>query len=161
VHHPVGEEKRIAVATVPISPNSVAFAAISPPVAIGDGLFVDFYASVSRLFLSGPLDRRWLVNATVRSTKAQQTGLLGFGADRKFVLEASTAMLVNRYVAVGMEYKAKPDLLSGLREDDWRDIFVAWFPSKNLTLAVAYVDLGVIAGRKNQNGYFFTLQGQF
>ena len=122
---------------------------------------VDFYASVSRLFLSGPLDRSWLVNATVRSTKAQQTGLLGFGADRKFVLEASTAMLVNRYVAVGMEYKAKPDLLSGLREDDWKDIFVAWFPSKNLTLAVAYVDLGVIAGRKNQNGYFFTLQGQF
>ena len=130
-------------------------------LGIADHNDVDFYASVSRLFLSGPLDRSWLVNATLRSTKAQQTGLLGFGVDRKFVLEASTAMLLNRYVALGMEYKAKPDLLSGLREDDWKDIFVAWFPNKNLTLALAYVDLGSIAGRKNQNGYFFTLQGQF
>ena len=43
VHHPVGEEKRISVATVPISPNSVAFTAISPPVAIGNGLFVEDY----------------------------------------------------------------------------------------------------------------------
>ena len=130
-------------------------------LGIRDQKDVDLYASVSRLFLSGPLDRSWLVNATVRSTKAQQTGLLGFSADRKFVLEGSTAMLLNRYVALGLEYKTKPDELSGLREDDWKDVFVAWFPNKNLTLSVAYVDLGSIAGRKDQNGYFFTLQGQF
>ena len=130
-------------------------------LGITDQKDVDLYASVSRLFLSGPLDRSWLVNATVRSTKAQQTGLLGFSSNRKFVLEGSTAMLLNRHVALGLEYKTKPDELSGLREDDWKDVFVAWFPNKNLTLAVAYVDLGSIAGRKNQNGYFFTLQGQF
>ena len=130
-------------------------------LGIRDQQDVDFYASVSRLFLSGPLDRSWLVNATVRSTKAQQTGLLGFSSNRKFVLEGSTAMLLNRYVALGLEYKTKPDELSGLREDDWKDVFLAWFPNKKLTLAVAYVDLGEIATRKNQNGYFFTLQGQF
>ncbi len=130
-------------------------------MGIRDQKDVDLYASVSRLFLSGPLDRSWLVNATVRSTKAQQIGLLGFSADRKWVLETSTAMLLNRNLALGVEYKTKPDELSGLREDDWKDVFLAWFPNKNLTLAVAYVDLGTIAGRKNQNGYFFTLQGQF
>ena len=130
-------------------------------LGIKDHNDVDLYASVSRLFLSGPLARSWLVNATVRSTKAQQTGLLGFSADRKLVLEASAAMLLNRTLALGVEYKTKPDQLSGLREDDWKDVFLAWFPNKNLTLGVAYVDLGSIAGRKNQNGYFFTLQGQF
>lgn len=130
-------------------------------LGVTDQKDVDVYASVSRLFLSGPLDRSWLVNATVRSTKAQQTGLLGFSSDRKWVFEGSTAMLLNRNLALGMEYKTKPDQIPGLREDDWKDVFLAWFPSKNLTLAVAYVDLGSIAGRKNQNGYFFTLQGQF
>ncbi len=130
-------------------------------LGIGDHKDVDLYASASRLFLSGPLDRSWLVNATVRSTKAQQIGLLGFSAERKFVLEGSAAMLLNRYVAVGMEYRNKPDELDGLSEDAWKDLFIAWFPNKNLTLGVAYVDLGEIAGRKNQNGYFFTLQGQF
>ena len=130
-------------------------------LGIADHKDLDLYASVSRLFLSGPLDRSWLVNATVRSTKAQQIGLLGFSAKRKLVLEGSAAMLLNRNLALGLEYRAKPDELSGLREDAWKDLFVAWFPNKNLTLAVAYVDLGSIAGRKNQNGYFFTLQGQF
>lgn len=130
-------------------------------LGISDQDDVDVYASVSRLFLSGPLDRSWLVNAAVRSTKAQQTGLLGFSADRKFVFEGSAAMLLNRYVALGLEYKTKPDALAGLREDDWKDVFIAWFPNKHLTLGIAYVDLGEIAGRKNQNGYFFTLQGQF
>ncbi len=128
---------------------------------ISDQKDIDLYASVSRLFLSGPIDRSWLVNATVRSTKAQQTGLLGFSADRKFVLEGSTAVLLNRYLALGIEYKTKPDELIGVREDDWKDIFLAWFPNKHLTLGVAYVDLGSLAGHKNQNGYFFTLQGQF
>jgi len=130
-------------------------------LGIRDQKDIDLYASVSRLFLSGPMDRSWLVNATLRSTKAQQTGLLGFSADRKWVLEASTAMLLNRNLALGVEYKTKPDELNGLREDDWKDVFLAWFPNKNLTLAVAYVDLGAIAGRKSQSGYFFTLQGQF
>ena len=130
-------------------------------LGITDQKDVDLYASVSRLFLSGPLDRSWLVNATVRSTKAQQTGLLGFSADRKLVLEGSAAVLLHRTLALGMEYRTKPDQIPGLQEDAWKDVFLAWFPSKNLTLAVAYVDLGSIAGRKNQNGYFFTLQGQF
>ena len=43
VHHPVGEEKRISVATVPLSANSVAFTAITPALAIGNGLFVEDY----------------------------------------------------------------------------------------------------------------------
>ena len=70
-------------------------------------------------------------------------------------------MLLHQTLALGMEYKTKPDQIPGLREDDWKDVFLAWFPNKNLTIAIAYVDLGSIAGRKNQNGYFFTLQGQF
>ncbi len=130
-------------------------------LGIADTRDVDLYASVSRLFLQGPFDRSTLVNATVRSTKAQQTGLLGFSAKRKLVFEGSAALLLSRSLALGLEYKSKPDQLPGLREDAWRDVFLSWFPNKNLTLALAYVDLGAVAGKKNQSGYFFTLQGQF
>ena len=35
-------------------------------------------------------------------------------------------------------------MADGLREDDWKDIFIAWAPSKNLSLTLAWVDLGHI-----------------
>jgi hypothetical protein len=130
-------------------------------LGISDSRDVDLYASVSRLFLSGPFDRSVLLNATARSTKAQQTGLLGFSKKRRLVFEGSAALLLNRSLALGLEYRIKPDQLPGLAEDAWKDVFLSWFPNKNLTLAIAYVDLGSIAGNKNQSGYFFTLQGQF
>jgi hypothetical protein len=40
---------------------------------------VDYYASASKLFLAQSL----LINGTLRMTKANQMGLLGFGGDKK------------------------------------------------------------------------------
>ena len=40
---------------------------------------VEAYFSVTRLFLAGPFDRNWLLNGTLRATRANETGLLGFG----------------------------------------------------------------------------------
>jgi hypothetical protein len=130
-------------------------------IGINDTQDVDFYLSTSRLFLNGPLHRSWLINATARSTKAQQTGLLGFSNRRSLMLELSAAVLLNNTLALGFEFKDKPDQLAGLREDPWQDVFLAWFPNKQLTWGLAYVDLGRVAGRARQRGTFLTFQGQF
>ena len=76
---------------------------------------------------------------------------------------------------VGAEYRfmrnkltqagAAAGLGNGLRSEDWKDIFIAWAPSKNLSLTLAYVDLGVIvpattASRK-QTGYYLSAQVAF
>ena len=52
-----------------------------------------------------------------------------------------------------------------LREDDWKDIFIAWAPSKNVSLTLAYVDLGRIApalvGNRKQTGVYLSTQIAF
>ena len=138
----------------------------------------DFYVSATKLFLGQSL----LVNGTLRATKANQNGLLGYGAtlggneDRYSVQpEFSIGYLVTKNVVVGAEYRfmrnklekagAAAGLGNGLRSEDWKDIFIAWAPSKNLSLTLAYVDLGVIvpattASRK-QSGYYLSAQVAF
>ena len=130
-------------------------------LGVSDRKDVDYTLSVSRLFLDGPFSRNFLLNLGLRSTKAHQIGLLGFGAERETVFEGSAATLINRSLAVGVEFRQKPDTLLGLREQHWRDVFIAWFPNKHFSLALAYVDLGRVANTRAQDGYFFTLQGSF
>ncbi len=54
---------------------------------------------------------------------------------------------------------------AALREDDWKDLFVAWAPSKNVSLTLAYVDLGQVAGalthNKRQAGGYLAVQAGF
>ena len=128
---------------------------------------VDLYASATKLFLASSV----LVNVTVRATRANQNGLLGFGgaasAHRSYEPELSLAWLANRWLAFGVEYRAKPDKLNpsalgaGLCEDDWKDVFVAWAPSKQVSLTLAYVDLGRIVPAvqtRRQGGAYGSLQ---
>jgi hypothetical protein len=121
----------------------------------------DFYLSGTKLLLAQSL----LLNATVRGTKANQMGLLGFGGDKndsyKLQFEGSAALLLNRHLAVGIEYRGKPDNLGFAQEDDWRDVFVAFFPNKNLSITAGYAQLGSIATIKNQNGPYLSVQAAF
>ena len=118
----------------------------------------DFYLAATKLFLAQSL----LLNATVRMTRANQTGILGFGGDRSNAyhpeFEGSAALLLSRHVAVGGEYRTKPDNLRFARESDWYDVFVTWLPAKWVSATLAYVDLGSIATRKNQEGVYASLQ---
>lgn len=127
----------------------------------------DVYVSATKLLLAQGL----LLNATVRATRANQNGLLGFGgtAHRSTRLqpELSIAWLLRRNLAVGAEYRAKPDHLNpsllgeGLKEDDWADLFVAWAPSKHLSLTLAWVDLGRIVPAvvsRRQTGAYLSAQ---
>tara|TARA_R110000796_G_scaffold99731_6_gene208095 strand:+ start:171 stop:998 length:828 start_codon:yes stop_codon:yes gene_type:complete len=118
----------------------------------------DIYIAASKLHLGFINGYNWLWNITARHTKSNQIGLLGFGgADQKqkIQFEASTAILLNRHLAVGVEYRQKPDNLN-LGENHWKDIFVAWFPNKNISLTLAYVDLGSIAAINNQTGWYLS-----
>lgn len=137
------------------------------PGAVGakENRDTEVYVSATKLWLGGLFARNLLSNLTLRSTKANQLGLLGFGGDKSnsqaIVAEASVALLLNRYWAVGVEYREKPNNLSFAEEEDWQDIFVAWFPSKHLSVVAAYADLGSIAGFDNQNAWYISLQGSF
>ncbi|GAC1347682.1 MAG: DUF3034 family protein [Acetobacteraceae bacterium] len=122
---------------------------------------VDVYIAATKLFLNESL----LLNATVRATRANQFGLLGFGGDRQSgysaQFEGSAAYLVNRHLAVGAELRTKPDKLRFAREDNVWDVFAAWFLNKNISATLAYAQLGRIAGERNQGGLYLSLQAGF
>jgi hypothetical protein len=138
----------------------------------------DVYVSATKLFLAQGI----VVNGTLRATKANQNGLLGFGAklggaDNGYEIqpEISVAYLIRNNLAVGFEYRGMPNKLQragnaaglgdGLRGNDWKDVFVAWAPSKNVSLTAAYVDLGRVVpattGGKRQNGVYVSAQFAF
>lgn len=127
----------------------------------------DFYASATKLLLAPGV----LLNATLRATKANQNGLLGFGSARQDSLqlkpEFSAAWLARRDLAIGAEWRAKPDNLNHelgegvLREDAWADVFVAWAPWRQVSLTAAWVDLGHVTPpfvQRRQRGAYLSLQ---
>ena len=125
----------------------------------------DFYLSATKAWLDGPWHRTWLANLTVRATKANELGLLGFGGDLdddySWVAEASLGVFINRHWLVGVEYRQKPNHLSFAEEQDWHDVFIAWFPQKRIAVALAYNNLKSIAGSADQTGVYGSLQVSF
>jgi hypothetical protein len=134
----------------------------------------DVYVSATKLLL----DKGLLLSATVRSTRANQNGLLGFGSaapgrnSRSLQPEFSVAWLLRRDLAIGAEWRRKPDNLhatgraaglgAALREDAWKDVFAAWAPSKHLSFTLAWADLGRvvpgIAQGRRQSGAYLSVQ---
>ena len=134
------------------------------PTAIGArrGSDTDVYLSAAKLWLAGLAGRNVFANVTVRATRANQFGLLGFGGDREssrsVVPEASAAVMLTDRLALGLEYRGKPDNLSAFREQDAGDVFLAWFPHRNFAATIAWAKLGSIAGRAKQEGVYVSLQ---
>jgi hypothetical protein len=123
---------------------------------------VDAYLAASKLYLGAVYGRNVLVNATLQATKANQFGLLGFGGDEnndyQLEPEGSIALMLTDKLFLGTEYRAKPDNLSVFKEQDAKDIFIAWFPIKYLSVTAAYVDLGNIANKLNQETWYISGQ---
>jgi hypothetical protein len=139
---------------------------------------IDVYVSATKLFLGQGV----LVSGTLRATKANQNGLLGFGAtlggaNNQYRLqpEVSVAVLLSKNVALGAEYRKMTNKLEaagqaaglgdGLRAQDWKDLFIAWAPSKHLSLTLAYVDLGTIVpattAKRKQTGTYLSVQAAY
>jgi hypothetical protein len=134
------------------------------PAAVGAqrATGTDVYLAASKLLFNQVAGRNVLLNGTLRATTANQTGLLGFGSasDKhyQFLFEGSAAIFVNYNLAFGIEFKQKPDNLAFAAEQHWRDVFVAWFINKNVSLTGAYVDLGNIAAQGSQTGYYLAME---
>ncbi|MEN3159883.1 DUF3034 family protein [Alkalimonas sp. NCh-2] len=126
---------------------------------------VDAYVAASKVWLDAIAGRNLLLNGTIRATQANQTGLLGFGNTEnqrhQLMFEGSAALLLTHHLAVGVEFKQKPNRLAFADEQHWRDLFVAWFVNPNLSVTAAYVDLGSIAGLPSQQGWYLALEGSW
>lgn len=121
----------------------------------------DVTLSATKLFLRQSL----LLDATLRLTKANQFGLLGFGGDRHrgytAQFEGSAGLMLSRRLVLGAELRTKPDNLGFAREQDAHDLFAAYALTRNLSLTAAYADLGAIATMPHQRGAFLSVQASF
>lgn len=143
-----------------LNPGAAVGGVLDSVAARRDG--VDLYASATKLFLAQGI----LLNGTLRATKANQNGLLGFGSAAssgyRLKPELSVAWLVRKDLAIGAEYRWKPDQLAfagaAFREQAWKDVFIAWAPNKNVSITAAYVELGNIVGHERQTGAYLSVQ---
>jgi len=134
------------------------------PSAVGakDQKDTELYVAATKIWLAGFHGHTVLANLTVRSTRANQMGLLGFGGDKKdsrsLQPEGSLAVLLTDTLVLGAEYRAKPDNLSAFKEQDFKDVFLAWFPHRNVAVTAGVAHLGTIAGKPSQMGTYISLQ---
>jgi len=150
---------------------------------------VSYYLSATKVWINGLFGLTTLADVNIDVTNANQQGLLGFGGVNgmgyKVLPAASVGVFLNRHVVLGAEYRDMPQnqliAASGTvvtpgggiplhlgavgdavsKTSAWKDVYVAWFPYKQLSLTAAYVDLGTIATEKNQNGLYLSLTTSF
>lgn len=126
---------------------------------------VDFNVMATKLWKNTPLPI--LTSLSIRATKANQTGFLGFSDDWKIQPEATVAVVARGDLIIGAEYRSKPDELNsvneylftnagGIRptqlnkysfeEDAFVDFFVVYLPPSipGLTLAAGVANIGNI-----------------
>ena len=127
---------------------------------------VDVYAAATKLFLAQSL----LVNVTLRYSRANQLGLLGFGSDADedggLNAEATLGYLLTRKLAIGGEYRGKSSQLNVDAEGAAWDLFLAYAPSRHVSIVAAYVNLGNVLGpatavNHDQTGTYLSVQFGF
>ena len=101
----------------------------------------------------------------MRETKANQFGILGFGATTMTTIPPSSKARPPICSAAssppGVELRTKPSNPGIAKEGDAWDLFAAYFLNKNLSLTVAYADLGNIVIKDDQHGAYLSLQAGF
>jgi hypothetical protein len=141
--------------------NTLDFDSIPRAVGARRGDDVELYASATKLYFAALGGHNVILSATLRRTRANQFGLLGFGGARRqgyrIAPEASAVVFISDDVLIGAEYRVKPDNLSAFHERDAHDVFIAWNVVKRCTLTAASVDLGPIAGKPAQRGWYASL----
>lgn len=127
---------------------------------------IDIYLSASKIWLGAAGGSHILGNFTLRATRANAFGLLGFESvnDSSYDLEyeGSLAVIPSESWVTGMEFRTQSNRLGVLAPEKtvW-DIFVAWFPSKHFSATLAWVDLGTLPFEDDANGIYLSLSGNF
>ena len=70
------------------------------------------------------------------------------------------AYLARKDLAFGAEFRQKPDNLP-FKENNWYDVFVAYAPTKNVSVTLAYADLGNIVIKDKQRATYLSVQVGF
>ena len=132
--------------------------------AIGskDDSGVDYYVAVSKLYFGAVAGRNLLLNATLQATKANLFGVAGFGGDKnnnyRLQPQVSAALMLTDSLFIGAEYRVRPDNIRAFKEDDAKDVFMTWFPLKNVSVTAAYVDLGNLVSDGDQTAWYISGQ---
>jgi Protein of unknown function (DUF3034) len=140
--------------------RTLDFDQIPRAVGAARGDDVDLYIAATKLYFAAIDGHNVIIDATLRRTRANQFGLLGFGGDGSGYTwnpEFSAAVWLRDELLLGAEYRDKPNNLSAFRESSAQDIFLAWGPVKNFTVTSAWTDLGQIAGKTTQRGIYISL----
>jgi hypothetical protein len=140
--------------------RTLDFEGVPRAVGAASGEDIDWYLAATKLYFGAAAGRNVIIDATLRRTRANQFGLLGFGAaGARYRLEPelSAAVFVTDTLLAGGEYRRKPDNLAAFSEDRAGDLFLAWGPGRNLSVTVAWADLGRIAGKAAQRGLYASL----
>lgn len=135
---------------------------------------VSYYLSGTKVFLDGLFGHTTVLDVNLDMTRANQNGLLGFGGINgdhyRVEPQVSAGVFLNRRVVLGAEYRAMPQyqLLANnalgdavSKTNDWKDVYLAYFPNKSVSVTVAYAMLGHIASLPNQNGPYASLTASF
>ncbi len=140
--------------------RTLDFGDIPRAVGAARGEDVDLYVAATKVYFDAIAGRNVILDVTLRRTRANQFGLLGFGGDGSgfhYEPEASAAIWLTDQVLLGAEYRDKPSNLTAFRENSANDAFLAWAPIKNVTLTAAYANLGSIAGKTTQRGAYLSI----
>jgi hypothetical protein len=140
--------------------HTLDFEQIPHALGAARGEDVDYYVAATKVYFAAIEGRNLVVDVTLRRTRANQFGLLGFGgpgAGYALAPELSAALWLNDDLLLGAEYRDKPNNLGTLRESGAADAFLAWAPLKNLSVTAAWTDLGPIAGKPAQRGVYVSL----
>ncbi len=125
----------------------------------------DWYVAATKVWLGAAAGRNVVADLTLRETRANQFGILGFGGQQndgyRLEPEVSLAILPRDDIATGFEWRERPNQLTGLREQAAADAFVAWFPLRWVSLTAAYLDLGNVAVKPGQRAWYASAVVQF
>ena len=117
-----------------------------------------------------------IVSAGVRLSRGHQLGLLGFSNKWSANFESTIAILPSEKVAVGFEYKQKPDRMQSLgslglntgrqqdftfREDDFIDWFFCYMPTSKLSFIIAWATIGNVIHTEVESIFAFNVKLDF
>ncbi len=126
---------------------------------------VELYLSAGKLYFSALGGRNLYVNAGLRLSRANQFGLLGFGGPEQGrhrpQLELAAGLFLTDALVLGAEYRQRPDTLAAVDEAAAHDLFLAWVPNRRWSLTLARVDLGPVAGVRDQQGNYLSVLVNF